>query len=80
MSKEEHEEELKKQKSDDIKLAMAIEQSKKDSSDEVNKPFPAYFSLIWTTFCSYSCEFVIQTLFKGILYMAIMVGHKIRTI
>lgn len=46
MSKEEHEEELKKQKSDDIKLAMAIEQSKKDSSDEVNKPFLAYFSLI----------------------------------
>lgn len=35
MSKEEHEESIKKQKSDDIKLQLAIEESRKHAVDEV---------------------------------------------
>lgn len=38
MSKEEHEEELKKQKSDDVKLALALEESRKQV-DEVSTLF-----------------------------------------
>ncbi|VDI61907.1 epsin [Mytilus galloprovincialis] len=34
MSKEEHDEELKKQKSDDVKLALALEESRKTQDDE----------------------------------------------
>lgn len=33
MSKEEHDEELKKQKSDDVKLALALEESRKTQDD-----------------------------------------------
>jgi hypothetical protein len=36
MSKEEHEESMKKQKSDDIKLQLALEESRKQAHDEVS--------------------------------------------
>ena len=34
MSREEHEEEMRKQKSDDIKLQMALDESRKQQTDE----------------------------------------------